>query len=1173
MRSGVLAGVFVAAGAFACALTAVAVQLTDFQEPHPWSPRRWATNNGTFEKGVWVPDFKQNPHGDILNSFDIPVSPRRFILEIEASADAAGAALTIWTVSGAWVSKDFGRIAAPSGNESVVRQTFVIEADLASGWKWVSDHKVIQPKWRWMPRPSRFLGFHIQRGTCRAARPKIRFVSFAVEGLAEKSAPEVRLLPPAGEEPPRLISACILNASTNPVEEARLDVAIEDWDGRSVDIVSSSVRGLKGCERRVVEIPVSSYPAGRNYFRYRSTWVENGFPKRNVLSSETSWTRPVIGEGTRTLRPDLPWGMNLALSRNQPLDAAMSYDPVYTSEAYARMEKRAELARKAGVKWERVEFHIPFLRPSKDQWNWEFYDRMLEICNRNGICGFGLAFGFPSWVKPYTEDGVRVYCDTLKELVRRYRGKVFGWEIWNEPNIHFWAGPKEEYFKLADRAYAAVREMDGDVPVIALSAASTPTTVDFARDFFASGARFSDVSIHTYCDGFKERDFLGQLKVVSELGRGCRLWVSEMGWTTGGKALARADEHAQAAYLVRVYLSVAGSPHAGVMNWYDFVDDGFNYGYSEENFGVLRRDQTPKPAYRALALICNRFASGNPSLRDIPLSDGNSVWCFGMGTNSAVWADCDEKAKVKVETSTDSEAVNAMGERVAPRARAFILEVDGEHPLFFSSPVVSCVPVEDKECVPQENWEQVAVVKDDTCGFRVEIPRESDPPRFLRISLGAALRECAADVRVEIFDWNGTRITDQLVLRDVERNGEFLVVPLPELPDNRNYFRFSVKMGAFACDAEWTRPLTSKGSTVLCPDLPWGLDFPESVKAQDIELARMCGAKWGRISLPVTRIRPSRDTWAWDELDRTIDLLRSNGISICGTVRGFPKWTESYSGEAFAEYLKIVQESSKRYKGKVDAWEISARPDPGAGRDDSYFDLVSHSYYRVRAFDDEAPIVALSLAAPDVAYAKRFCGRWWNRYNDLSVALPAEHFEEGRLLHDVADLSAAGDDCWIWISGSDGLVSSVRDTGSADGHRFVSSLVRAYLTSAGNGMVRAVNGYRLRDDPNGTLGGDVPMRPAFRALSSIFRTFTKGRGRIEGRNVGDNVTLWIFRMGGRCAVWTNSEKPRMMSFFSKDPAVVVNLMGERMVVDATSFSVAIDANHPLLANRELEILK
>jgi len=57
---------------------------------------------------------------------------------------------------------------------------------------------------------------------------------------------------------------------------------------------------------------------------------------------------------------------------------------------------------------------------------------------------------------------------TLEHLIERYgREEVITWpvEVWNEPNIPFWAGTMEEYFKLYDYSAKAVKAADSRIQV------------------------------------------------------------------------------------------------------------------------------------------------------------------------------------------------------------------------------------------------------------------------------------------------------------------------------------------------------------------------------------------------------------------------------------------------------------------------------------------------------------------------------------------------------------------------------------------------------------------------------------------------------------------------------------------------------------------------------------
>ncbi|MFB5066881.1 MAG: xylan 1,4-beta-xylosidase [Firmicutes bacterium] len=117
-------------------------------------------------------------------------------------------------------------------------------------------------------------------------------------------------------------------------------------------------------------------------------------------------------------------------------------------------------------------------------YNFTYLDRIIDTYLENGIRPF-LELGFmPERLKTgeqtvfYWKGNVtppssyEKWADlvkaTLEHLIERYgRDEVVTWpvEVWNEPNIPFWAGTMEEYFKLYDYSARAVKEVDPDIQV------------------------------------------------------------------------------------------------------------------------------------------------------------------------------------------------------------------------------------------------------------------------------------------------------------------------------------------------------------------------------------------------------------------------------------------------------------------------------------------------------------------------------------------------------------------------------------------------------------------------------------------------------------------------------------------------------------------------------------
>ncbi len=115
-----------------------------------------------------------------------------------------------------------------------------------------------------------------------------------------------------------------------------------------------------------------------------------------------------------------------------------------------------------------------------------------------------------------------------------------------------------------------------------------------------------DNNFHAIVDSYMEK--------FKQSGQPRSLWVTEFGFTTlrfDGKnesgLHAGFSEEAQAAYLVRRFIHSLALPIA-VSCQYDFIDDyGSNPSMDEANFGIVRSDFSPKPAFYAIQRMNSIF--------------------------------------------------------------------------------------------------------------------------------------------------------------------------------------------------------------------------------------------------------------------------------------------------------------------------------------------------------------------------------------------------------------------------------------------------------------------------------------------------------------------------------------------------------------------------------------
>jgi hypothetical protein len=117
---------------------------------------------------------------------------------------------------------------------------------------------------------------------------------------------------------------------------------------------------------------------------------------------------------------------------------------------------------------------------------------------------------------------------------------ITSWQIWNEPNIAAWWAPKPDaaaYAQLLKTTADAIREVDPKAEIVA---AGLPTShlglpgPEFLADIVKAGAPFDTAAVHPYAatpDAVVKR-----VEAIKQVAGGRKVWVTEVGWGTGGKA-------------------------------------------------------------------------------------------------------------------------------------------------------------------------------------------------------------------------------------------------------------------------------------------------------------------------------------------------------------------------------------------------------------------------------------------------------------------------------------------------------------------------------------------------------------------------------------------------------------------------------------------------------------
>jgi hypothetical protein len=213
---------------------------------------------------------------------------------------------------------------------------------------------------------------------------------------------------------------------------------------------------------------------------------------------------------------------------------------------------------------------------------------------------------------------LRQFYNFCKAIAKRYEGRILAWEPWNEANIPMFGGQTiDEMCTLQKAAYLAFKAARVDLTVCwnVYAESGTPLHVRGVLDNEA-WPYFETYNIHTYT---KPDEYLKAFAPARQAACGRPIWLSECGiglpWQTErpSSELSTGDERRQAQFIVPSY---ASSLFAGVNRHFFFILG--NFAENKIQFGVLRYDQTPRPAYVALAAVGRLLAGALPLGRFIP---------------------------------------------------------------------------------------------------------------------------------------------------------------------------------------------------------------------------------------------------------------------------------------------------------------------------------------------------------------------------------------------------------------------------------------------------------------------------------------------------------------------------------------------------------------------------
>jgi len=222
---------------------------------------------------------------------------------------------------------------------------------------------------------------------------------------------------------------------------------------------------------------------------------------------------------------------------------------------------------------------------------------------------------------PFSDEAQAAFVRYALFVANHFKGKVRYYEIWNEWNggmgyrLHQSAPPgfktdPKAYVDLLSKCYTALKRLDQDIIVVGGAVAGWDGP--WIRALLDNGVlSYLDIlSIHPYnynaeINGTPENlmnwliDIEVMLKSYSN-GREVPIFITEIGWPNHVGKLGVSPE-TTASFLSRLFLLAKATSFVKGIWWYDFQNDGQELNNAEHNFGLVRHDLTPKPAYFAIS--------------------------------------------------------------------------------------------------------------------------------------------------------------------------------------------------------------------------------------------------------------------------------------------------------------------------------------------------------------------------------------------------------------------------------------------------------------------------------------------------------------------------------------------------------------------------------------------
>jgi len=304
----------------------------------------------------------------------------------------------------------------------------------------------------------------------------------------------------------------------------------------------------------------------------------------------------------------------------------------------SKIRRTTGMVREMGAAWMVELFPWAYVEPTKGSFDWGHSDVVVRAANEQGLTLVARLDFVPAWARPkdttpryLDSEHFADYAEFVHEFVRRYRGSIRYYAIWNEPNTSFEWGYRPvdpvEYTRLLKMAYEQVKSADPDAQVLPAGLAPTleesPLGLNdlvFLQRMYDAGARdyFDVMNVHAY--GWTlppddppapDRINFARVALVREVmvrnGDAAKpVVIAEAGWNDHPRWAKAVRPGQRIEYTIRAYQKAAEEwPWVLALNVWVFRLPVPAHNYNDY-FTFVDTEFRPKPIYEAVKQYASR---------------------------------------------------------------------------------------------------------------------------------------------------------------------------------------------------------------------------------------------------------------------------------------------------------------------------------------------------------------------------------------------------------------------------------------------------------------------------------------------------------------------------------------------------------------------------------------